>query len=144
MCSYSVRLFSYFEASGQVALCDTILPQPQKFSKAALLMSIWRSYRLPKLRSSFIPEGGTQIKLFSAGRKWVNFGQHIYKADRSTFKFQHAGTWSAAGWQPCCLCYRPAVFFCHLRLIALSIPQSNIGAPFKFVLFQCLTFLKNS
>jgi hypothetical protein len=66
----------------------------------------------------------------------------IKKVIRLTFKFQHVGTWSAAGWQPCCLCYRPTIVFCHLRLIALSFPKENIGVPFKFVLFQYFTLKK--
>jgi len=39
--------------------------------------------------------------------------------------------WSAAAWLPCCQCYRPAVFFCQLRLIALSLSQRKILSTFQ-------------
>ena len=34
------------------------------------------------------------------------------------------GNSAVAAWPPRHLCYCPAVFFCHLRLIALSFPQA--------------------
>jgi len=39
---------------------------------------------------------------------------------------QRTGIWPAAARLPRCRCYRPAVFFCHLRLIALSLSQEKI------------------
>jgi hypothetical protein len=40
-------------------------------------------------------------------------------------KLQHTGTWSGTAWPPGRLCYRPAVFFQCIRLIALSFPQQK-------------------
>jgi hypothetical protein len=40
-------------------------------------------------------------------------------------------TWSAAAWPPRYLCYRPAVFFCQLRLTALLFSQEKIRRVFK-------------
>jgi hypothetical protein len=44
------------------------------------------------------------------------------------------GTWPAATWHPRCLCYRPAVFFRHLRLFVLSSRKEKYGACFKNVI----------
>jgi hypothetical protein len=36
----------------------------------------------------------------------------------------------------CCLCYRPAVFFCHFLLFAFSLPQRKIWLSFQNVTFS--------
>jgi len=43
-----------------------------------------------------------------------------YKWVQLKSKLQHTGTWPSAARPPLRLCYRPAVFFRHLRLILLS------------------------
>ena len=48
-----------------------------------------------------------------------------YKAVQLTAKLQHTETRSAATWPLRCQCYRPAVFFCHLRFIALWFPEGK-------------------
>jgi len=40
-------------------------------------------------------------------------------------KLQNTETWSSPAWPPCRLCYRPVVFFRHLRLTALSFSQET-------------------
>jgi hypothetical protein len=57
---------------------------------------------------------------------WSQLYICINKGDRLKSKFKHTATCSPAAWQPRHLCYRPAVFFRHLRLIALSFPQGKI------------------
>ena len=55
---------------------------------------------------------------------------------------QYTRTWSVAAWPPRRLCYRPAVFFCHIRLTALSFPHGKkFGARFKKLFF--FYFFKN-
>jgi len=55
--------------------------------------------------------------------------QCIHKEVQLKFELQHGGTWSAAVWLPHHLWCRPAVFFSHLCLIALSFPQGkNVAA----------------
>jgi hypothetical protein len=39
------------------------------------------------------------------------------------------------------LCYRPAVFFCHTGLNALSFPQEKYGAQSKYIISIFLPFL---
>ena len=51
--------------------------------------------------------------------------QCIHKEVQLKFELQHGGTWSAAVWLPHHLWCRPAVFFSHLCLIALSFPQGK-------------------
>jgi len=46
-------------------------------------------------------------------------------------KLQHTGIWSAAAWPPLHLCYHPAVFFRHFRVIAFSHPQAKIRNTFQ-------------
>lgn len=40
----------------------------------------------------------------------------IQKGVQLKFKLQNTGTWSATAWLPHCLCYHPAVHFCHMSL----------------------------
>jgi len=46
-------------------------------------------------------------------------------------KVQHCGIWSTAAWQPRRLCYRPALFFLRLRLIALLFPRWKYSTCFS-------------
>jgi hypothetical protein len=63
-------------------------------------------------------------------------------------KVQHIGISSALALPPCHLCYYPEVFFHHLSLIVLSLPQGKIWRMFKkwyyfnFYLFNNLVCLK--
>jgi hypothetical protein len=59
------------------------------------------------------------------------------------FKIKHTGIWSAAAWLPRFLCYRPAEFFHHPRLIAQSFPQGEILLAFKKMLFHSFAFSKS-
>jgi hypothetical protein len=54
-----------------------------------------------------------------------------YNAIQLKSTLQHTGTQPSAARPPRRLCYHPAVFFCHLRLIALSFPQGKIRRNFK-------------
>ena len=58
---------------------------------------------------------------------------YMYKGIQLKPKFQHTETWSSAAQLPCQLCYRLAVFFCHL-LIMLSCSEGKIWR-FKDVIF---------
>jgi hypothetical protein len=49
-------------------------------------------------------------------------------------KFQHTGTWWAAAWLPCHMCYHPAIFLNHLCLNEFSFPQGNIWHTVKKML----------
>jgi hypothetical protein len=65
-------------------------------------------------------------------------------------KLHHTGTWSASARQPHLLWYRPAIFFCYFRLIALSFPQGKFRCSlqkcyysyFNFILFKNCVKLK--
>jgi len=71
------------------------------------------------------------------GYSWVQ----LHKMESSwNINSQRTGTWWAAACPPPHLCYDPAVFFRHLRLIALSVPRGNFGLIFKNVVF--LLFIK--
>ena len=62
----------------------------------------------------------------SPGRNWVS--RYVYTRESmksKTMKTQDTGTWSAAAWLPLRLCYRPTVFFHHLRLTVLPFPQKK-------------------
>ena len=58
----------------------------------------------------------------------------IYKEVQFKSELQHAGTWSAPAWPPCRLCYRPAVFFRHVHLIALSFRPRHIRSALENIL----------
>ena len=47
---------------------------------------------------------------------------HTQKWEELKSKLQHNRVWSAAAWPACSLCYRPAVFFCDICLMALPFP----------------------
>jgi hypothetical protein len=66
----------------------------------------------------------------------------IYKEVPLISNLQLTGTLSAAG---CLLCYRPTVFFRHLRLTALSFTQRKNQARFlkKIFISFFFYFLKN-
>jgi hypothetical protein len=56
---------------------------------------------------------------------------YLYKGDQVKSRLHHTGIWSAAAWPPRHLCYRPAVFFCHLRLIASHSREEEFCARLK-------------
>ena len=58
---------------------------------------------------------------------------HTHTRVQLKSKLQYTGTWSAAARQLNRQCYHPAVFFHHLRLVALSLPQRKIRHAFKNV-----------
>jgi len=58
----------------------------------------------------------------------------VCKEILSKSKIHHTGTWLEAPWPPCCLCYRPAVFFQHLRIITLSYRRENFGGSLKHII----------
>jgi len=51
---------------------------------------------------------------------------HMHKWVQLRSALKHSPNWMAATWPSRHLCYRPAVFFRHLRDVALSLPQGNI------------------
>jgi len=57
----------------------------------------------------------------------------IRKGPWSKSKPQGDGTWSGTPWSPSRCCYYPAVFFHHLNLNTLSLPQGNVDAKFNKV-----------
>lgn len=63
----------------------------------------------------------------------------IYKGVHFKSKLQDIGTWWAAAWLPCRLCYRPALFFLDLRLIPLSFHKGTFWRTFV-LLFHFLLF----
>ena len=67
----------------------------------------------------------------------------MYKGVQSKYRLQHTGNWPAAAWPARRLCYRPTVFFRHLRL-AFPSRKEKFGAPStKLLLFPfLLTFPK--
>jgi hypothetical protein len=57
-------------------------------------------------------------------------------------EMRHSGTWSAAARPPCRLCYRPAVFFCHMLHISLSFSQWKMKLAFqKCKIFDFFSFV---
>jgi len=93
-------------------------------------------------------------KFRSSGASWilrkyelcihVDNCTRIYEGIQLQYKIQHTGTWLEAAWPPRCLCYRPAVFFRHLRAITLSYCEESFGVLVKkMLLFQIyLSFKK--
>jgi hypothetical protein len=82
---------------------------------------------LPNFRKSV---GPTKVELY------------LY-IQRSTDEIQIPQHWNLAAWPPRRLCYRPAVFFRNLRVIALSLPQGITRRAFqKVFLFQIFYFSK--
>jgi hypothetical protein len=49
-----------------------------------------------------------------------------YKGTKFKLKFETQRNLIGHSWSLCCLCYGPAIFFCHPCLIALSFPQGKI------------------
>jgi len=84
----------------------------------------FRTQTLPHLGSSQVPKVRRLVEssnnMCKSTRICINKGGHLKS------KLQHTGIWSAAAWPPLHLCYHPAVFFRHLRVIALSLPQVKI------------------
>jgi len=82
---------------------------------------------------------------FCVGRIWVHMWLilyiHIYiymcvcvcvcvHARALKSKLQHTRTWTDTTWPPREFCYRPAVFFHHLRHVALPAPQGTFRRVF--------------
>ena len=66
------------------------------------------------------------------GTHMMNYTVHANaRESKVTSKFQHPGARSGAARPPRRLCYRPAVFFRHLRLTALSFSLAKIWRAFK-------------
>ena len=83
---------------------------------------------LPDLRISCVPAGPAQV-----GTEYTHgqlFTVCVYKSVQFQSKLQHTGN-----------CYRPTVFFRHLSLIALSLPQEKFGPFQKRYLILSLLFL---
>jgi hypothetical protein len=66
---------------------------------------------------------------FRCGRMYIVY--ILYKGIQLKTKLHRPGAWSAAGWPPRRVRHRPTVFFHHVRLIALSLPQGKIRRCFK-------------
>jgi hypothetical protein len=49
----------------------------------------------------------------------------MYETVQLTSKLQPTGAWQTAAWPPRRMCYRPPVFFRHLHLVTLSLPQGK-------------------
>jgi hypothetical protein len=64
----------------------------------------------------------------------------IQKVAQIESKRQKTRTWSVAAWQPRRVCYRPALFFRHFRLVVLSYTQGKIRRAFQKILFQIFKF----
>ena len=88
------------------------------------------------LRNSYFPKRSGTSRNFAKSR--TDYSLYVVNYVRilgglllkSTIK--HSGTRSIATWQTRRLCYCPAVFFHHLRLIALSFAQEKIWRTFHF------------
>ena len=77
----------------------------------------------PDLRRCYVPEVLAQVAVTCKCCQLC----HLYmQGSHVLFKLRHTGTWSAAAWPPRRMCYRPAVFFFHSLLSALSVPQGKI------------------
>jgi hypothetical protein len=53
----------------------------------------------------------------------------------SAAEFQNQTKWDVIG-RSMTACYRPALFFHHLRLITLSLPQEKFGTLQKYFIFS--------
>ena len=83
--------------------------------------------------SSCTPERKTKTK-FCASWNVVYILSNMYVSKREFScnpNFSTCGTWSATVWPPHRLCYRPAVFFHHLHVIALSLACGITRLTFK-------------
>jgi hypothetical protein len=88
---------------------------------------------LPPLRYSYVSKVSAQVE-FCASWKWARMWStvYVYKMEsRLNPKLENTATRSATAWLPRCLCYRPEVFFLHLRLIVLSFSQEQIQRAFQ-------------
>ena len=65
----------------------------------------------------------------------------VYKGTQQKSKLKHTGTWTAAAWPPCRLCYCSAVLFHHPILQHLHFHKEKCDTPFNMLSFF-LTFLK--
>ena len=80
------------------------------------------------------PEDPTQFE-FCASRNCVSIRStvYVYTRESSWNWTQNTGIVSAPHDRPRGLCYRPAVFCCHLRVIARSYPEGKTRCAFKNV-----------
>jgi hypothetical protein len=74
-------------------------------------------------------------RIFRASELSICMISYIYKGVKFRSELQHTGTWSAAAWPLRRLCYRPAVFFRHFHLAALSFRQWKIRSDLENILF---------
>jgi hypothetical protein len=82
-----------------------------------------------------VPHGAAPGKSAQDGIENMHIVNYIYtdKPAQLKSKLQHNETGSAAVRTLSRLCYHPAVFFRHLRLVALSLPQNNFGTHLKTI-----------
>jgi hypothetical protein len=88
---------------------------------------------LSDLGNSCVPEYTASVEFYES-RNWVHKWSTIYTYiylfiyfyRDIYFRKSTRNPNSKTVRKPQCLCYRPAVFFCRLRLTALSFPQGNI------------------
>jgi hypothetical protein len=96
-------------------------------------------HTLPKLRSNYVLEGSAQVE-FWASQIWVYIYIYsqlprvyvsVYKRVRLKCELQHIETWRIAVRPPRRVYHRPAIFFRHIRIIALSFPQGKFRRTLK-------------
>jgi hypothetical protein len=90
------------------------------------------------LRSSYILEGPARIGIECAYGQ-VYTVRYVHKGIQLKAKLEDSGTWSAAKRPSRCVCYRPAVFFRHLRLVG-AIPARGVS---KMSFSSTFSFRKN-
>ena len=103
---------------------------------------VWMSVDIKLLLHSGTPRLQQQLtfrnvqrksNLVQVGIEYIYIANYvcIYRGLQLKSEFQHTETWSAAAWPPCRLCYRPAVFSCHILLIPLSLLQGETRPMFQ-------------
>ena len=99
-----------------------------------------RTHTHTDLRNSYL----LKVQRSSGSSNWVYLcatALFVYSGLQPKSKLRHIETWSAVALSTRLLCYRPAIFFRHLRLIVLSFPQETFGARFKYAFELFYLFL---
>jgi len=95
----------------------------------------YRSF--PNCRGLTLRKVGCKSNFTQVGFGYTCIQQHKMESSWN-INSQRTGTWWSAACHLRHLCYHPTVYFCHLRLIALSVPREKLRTVFFkniFILF---------
>jgi len=105
-------------------------------AKVSCVRLVWHCQKRSAVHYRLSPTYPT-VTLLCVHRKaewaytWSIINAIIFKAAQLKYKLHHTVTLSATAWPSWRLCYRPSVFYRHLRLTALPFPQGKIRCAFQ-------------